>query len=158
MACGDLRPTRAARNRLPRLRSCEQPPPAFVEMRRIEELARLAEFENESAREFRVDRLDCGQEKARFTLPESSCRILLRELDGAFKLGERLAGPVDVMQQSVGAVRCDDLMAGSRCDDRLPAGGLRQLFVVSNYAEGCERLPRRPSGEFRSNLTIPSSH
>jgi hypothetical protein len=79
--------------------------------------------------------------KSRLTLPESSCRILLGELDGASKLGERLAGPVDVVQQSVGAVRCHDLMAGSRGDDHLPAGGLRQLFVVPDYPkdfEGCE--------------------
>jgi hypothetical protein len=62
-------------------------------------------------------------------------------LDSAFKLGEHLAGPVDVMQQPVGAVRCHDLMASSRGDDHLPAGGLRQLFVVPDYPkdfEGCE--------------------
>jgi hypothetical protein len=58
-----------------------------------------------------------------------------------FKLGERLAGPVDAMQQPVGAVRCHDLMAGRRVDDHLPAGGLRQLFVVPVYPKGFEGWP-----------------
>ena len=89
-------------------------------------------------------------------LPESSCRILLGELDGAFKRGEHLAGPVDVMQQPVGAVRCHDLMAGSRGDDHPLAGGLRQLFVVPDYPKDFEGASR-PSGEFRSNRTFPSS-
>jgi hypothetical protein len=41
-----------------------------------------------------------SRELARLALPESSCRILLGELNSAFKLDERLASPVDTMQQA----------------------------------------------------------
>ena len=73
--------------------------------------------------------------------------ILLGKLDGAFKLDERLAGPIDVMQQPVGAARCTaDLHGRQRW--RQPSPGwwsspaLRCIGLPEGF-EGCKSPVRR---------------